>query len=136
MCVFSPRIRPPEHELPALPEIQGQRRGVEWSGEERRGEERGGAAALARWKCSLAYASIFRWTPDKTNFADGEEGTIPWLNFAAVNDRLIIEPSTDITAEALANSSAEWIPEGALVIALAGQGKTKGRVAQLAIPST
>lgn len=75
-------------------------------------------------------------TPDKTNLAYWEDGTIPWLNSGAVNDRLITAPSTYITAEAFANSSAKWIPKSALVMALAGQGKTKGMVAQLAIPST
>jgi type I restriction enzyme S subunit len=75
-------------------------------------------------------------TPDKTNMAYWQEGVIPWLNSGAVNDRLISEPSTFITTEAFANSSAKWVPAGALVMALAGQGKTKGMVAQLAIPST
>lgn len=99
------------------------------------------------WLCEVpAHWSVgsVRWltrrysggTPDKTNFAYWEEGTIPWLNSGAVNDRLINKPSTYITAEAFENSSAKWIPEGALVMALAGQGKTKGMVAQLAIPST
>jgi type I restriction enzyme S subunit len=75
-------------------------------------------------------------TPDKRNLAYWKDGTIPWLNSGAVNDRLIREPSTYITAEAFKNSSAKWIAEGALVMALAGQGKTKGMVAQLAIPAT
>ena len=75
-------------------------------------------------------------TPDKTNTAFWDEGTIPWLNSGAVNDCLIKEPSAYITDEAFANSSAKWIPKGALVMALAGQGKTKGMVAQLAIPAT
>jgi type I restriction enzyme, S subunit len=75
-------------------------------------------------------------TPDKTNLSYWQNGVIPWLNSGAVNDRLISEPSTLITAEAFANSSAKWIPVGALVMALAGQGKTKGMIAQLAIPST
>ena len=75
-------------------------------------------------------------TPDKTNLGYWEEGTVPWLNSGAVNDRIIKEPSTFITEEAYLNSSAKWIPEGALVMALAGQGKTKGMVARLAISST
>jgi len=75
-------------------------------------------------------------TPDKTNLSYWEEGTVPWLNSGAVNDRLIFEPSAYITEEAFANSSTKWVPKGALVMALAGQGKTKGMVAQLAIPST
>ena len=75
-------------------------------------------------------------TPDKANPAFWQEGSIPWLNSGAVNDRLITEPSAYITQDAFASSSAKWIPEGALVMALAGQGKTKGMVAQLAIAST
>lgn len=102
--------------------------GVEWLGE-----------VPAHWDVGNARWLTRRYsggTPDKTNLAYWEDGTIPWLNSGAVNDRLIVEPSTFITAEAFANSSAKWIPEGALLMALAGQGKTKGMVAQLAIRST
>ncbi len=102
--------------------------GVEWLGD-----------VPAHWEVGSARWLTRRYsggTPDKTNLAYWEDGTIPWLNSGAVNDRLITAPSTYITAEAFANSSAKWIPKGALVMALAGQGKTKGMVAQLAIPST
>jgi type I restriction enzyme, S subunit len=75
-------------------------------------------------------------TPDKTNTAYWQDGVIPWLNSGSVNDRLITKPSAFISAEAFAKSSAKWVPKDALVIALAGQGKTKGMVAQLAIEST
>lgn len=75
-------------------------------------------------------------TPDKNTQEYWEDGTIPWLNSGAVNQALITEPSTYITEAAFERSSAKWIPAGALVMALAGQGKTKGMVAQLAIPST
>lgn len=89
-------------------------------------------------------ASALRWlskryaggTPDKGNDSYWEDGTIPWLNSGAVNDGYITAPSELITVEGFANSSAKWIPEGALVMALAGQGKTKGMVAQLGIPTT
>lgn len=89
-------------------------------------------------------ASSLRWlskryaggTPDKGNEAYWEDGTIPWLNSGAVNDGFITSPSELITMEGFANSSAKWIPEGALVMALAGQGKTKGMVAQLGITTT
>jgi type I restriction enzyme S subunit len=82
---------------------------------------------------SLRYAG---GTPDKHNSAFWEEGDIPWLNSGAVNDGYITEPSAYITREGFLGSSAKWIPKGALVMALAGQGKTKAMVAQLGIDST
>lgn len=75
-------------------------------------------------------------TPDRSNISYWTEGTIPWLNSGAVNEPVVTEPSAMITAEALANSSARWVPAGSLLVALAGQGKTKGMVANLAIDST
>lgn len=75
-------------------------------------------------------------TPDKNRPEFWEEGTVPWLNSGAVNDGRIYEPSTYITREGLESSSAKWIPAGALLMALAGQGKTKGMVAQLMFEST
>lgn len=75
-------------------------------------------------------------TPDKAREDYWADGTIPWLNSGSVNQGLIREPSAFITEDAFANSSARWVPSGALVMALAGQGKTKGMVAQLGLPST
>ena len=102
--------------------------GVEWLGEVPEGWE----TASVRW-ISRRYSG---GTPDKTKLEYWEDGTIPWLNSGAVNDRIITEPSTYVTVDAFSNSSAKWIPKNALVMALAGQGKTKGMVAQLGIPST
>ena len=75
-------------------------------------------------------------TPDKLNQDFWTDGTIPWLNSGSVNQSIINEPSTFITQEAFEKSAAKWVKAGALVMALAGQGKTKGLVAQLGIPST
>ena len=102
--------------------------GVEWLGEVPGHWEVGSL----RWLCRRYSGG----TPDKANLSYWEDGTVPWLNSGAVNDRMITEPSAYITVEAFEKSSAKWIPSGALVMALAGQGKTKGMVAQLAIPST
>ena len=89
-------------------------------------------AASLRWM-SKRYAG---GTPDKGNEAYWADGDIPWINSGAVNDGYITQPSELITREGFANSSAKWIPKDALVMALAGQGKTKGMVAQLGIPTT
>jgi type I restriction enzyme S subunit len=75
-------------------------------------------------------------TPDKKNIDFWTNGTIPWINSGSVNDRLITECSTFITEDAFNSSSAKWIPKGSLVMALAGQGRTKGMVAQLGIDTT
>ena len=75
-------------------------------------------------------------TPSKNIEEYWEDGSVPWLNSGAVNQRLITEVSAYITQEAFENSSAKWIPKNALVMALAGQGKTKGMVAQLGIDTT
>lgn len=88
--------------------------------------------ASLRWM-SKRYAG---GTPDKGNETYWEDGEIPWINSGAVNDGYITQPSELITREGFTNSSAKWIPKDALVMALAGQGKTKGMVAQLGIPTT
>lgn len=102
--------------------------GVEWLGEV---PEHWDRTKLRR--ISIRYSG---GTPDKTKLEYGDKGTIPWLSSGEVNQSLLSKPSTFITEEAFKNSSAKWIPSDALVMALAGQGKTKGTVAQLAIPST
>lgn len=88
--------------------------------------------ANLRWISNL-YAG---GTPSKENLSFWENGSIPWINSGAVNQSLVTEPSAFITRDAFNHSSAKWIPNGSLVMALAGQGKTKGMVAQLAIDST
>lgn len=90
-----------------------------------------GSASL-KWLCQRYSGG----TPDKNRLEFWEEGSIPWLNSGAVNDGRIFEASAYITQKAFENSSAKWIPTGALVMALAGQGKTKGMVAQLMFEST
>lgn len=75
-------------------------------------------------------------TPDRNRLEYWEDGTIPWLNSGAVNQDLITEAAAFITEEAVGNSSARWVPARALVMALAGQGKTKGMTAQLAFTAT
>ncbi len=112
--------------FPAYPEYKDSR--VEWLD-----------TLPAHWeKVALKWVSrIFAGgTPDKTKTHYWENGSIPWLNSGAVNQVLISEPSAFITTEAFNSSSARWIPSGSLVMALAGQGKTKGMVAQLAIRTT
>jgi type I restriction enzyme S subunit len=112
--------------LPRYPEYKDS--GVAWLGD----VPGHWSSASLRW-LSTRYSG---GTPDKLNLDYWTDGTIPWLNSGEVNQSFISAPSTYITEEAFRNSSAKWIPQGALVMALAGQGKTKGMVAQLGIPTT
>jgi type I restriction enzyme S subunit len=112
--------------LPAYPRTKPS--GVEWLGDV---PEHWAVFAMRR--TATRYAG---GTPDRSNDSYWEEGTIPWINSGAVNQGLITEPSALITDEAYRSSSARWVPKGALVMALAGQGKTKGMVAQTAIATT
>jgi len=75
-------------------------------------------------------------TPSTKNDAFWENGTIPWLNSGTVNQKRITTASEYITEDAVKNSSTKWVPKGALVMALAGQGKTKGTVAIVEIEAT
>jgi type I restriction enzyme S subunit len=90
------------------------------------------STASLKWLCKRYSGG----TPDKGRMEFWENGTIPWLNSGAVNDGRIYEASAYITHAAFESSSAKWIPPGALLMALAGQGKTKGMVAQLMFEST
>lgn len=58
-----------------------------------------------------------------------ENGTIPWLSSGEVHNKRIIKTEKKITKLALENSSAKILPRQCCLIALAGQGKTKGTVA-------
>jgi type I restriction enzyme S subunit len=112
--------------LPAYPRYKPS--GVEWLGDV---PEQWTPLALRR--VSTRYSG---GTPDRNNDSYWEDGTIPWINSGAVNQGLITNPSTFITEEAYRNSSARWVAKGSLVMALAGQGKTKGMVAQTGIATT
>lgn len=112
--------------LPAYPRTKPS--GVAWLGDV---PEHWAPIALRR--TSTRYAG---GTPDRSNDSYWEDGTIPWINSGAVNQGLVTEPSAYITEDAYKNSSARWVAKGALVMALAGQGKTKGMVAQTGIATT
>lgn len=63
-------------------------------------------------------------------------GTIPWVKTAEVNYSVIHSTEEHITQAGLDNSSAKLLPPGTLLIAMFGQGVTRGRVAILGIEAT
>jgi len=65
-------------------------------------------------------------------------GKIPWLKTTQIQNCIITEREIDewITEEGLKKSSAKLVPKGTIVIAMIGQGKTRGQVAILDIAAT
>lgn len=74
-------------------------------------------------------------TPDRNNLDYWENGDIPWMSSGEVNKRNVYETEEKITILATRNSSAKIIPANSVLIALNGQGKTKGMSAILRIDS-
>lgn len=58
-----------------------------------------------------------------------QNGTIPWMRSGEVNLRRIYDVEGRITELGLGNSNATLIPQDSILVALAGQGKTRGTVA-------
>ena len=63
-------------------------------------------------------------------------GNIPWIKTGEVLNEEILETKEHITEDAIANSSAKLYPKGSLIIAMYGQGETRGRTAKLGIDAT
>ncbi|MGI6545985.1 MAG: restriction endonuclease subunit S [Fastidiosipilaceae bacterium] len=58
-------------------------------------------------------------------------GAIPWLSSTEIHQKRIMNPTSYITESGLKNSSAKMAPPCSVIVALAGQGKTRGTVAVL-----
>lgn len=61
------------------------------------------------------------------------DGNIPWMSSGEVNKRIIRSTDRCITQRGFDSCSTKMIPAGAVVVALAGQGKTRGTVARTRI---
>jgi type I restriction enzyme S subunit len=65
-----------------------------------------------------------------------EGGSIPWVTSACVNASLVQEPAALVTAAAMSECNLTLYPVGTLLLAMYGEGKTRGKCAELAIEST
>ena len=63
------------------------------------------------------------------------KGEIPWLPTGKVNDRVIRAADEFITEKALSECPLTLIPAGATLVAMIGEGQTRGRAAMLVIDS-
>ena len=70
-------------------------------------------------------------TPSRKRSDYWENGSVPFLKTGRVNDVFIREPDEFITSEAVVGAGAVVVPEGSVLIAMIGQGKTRGMTAKL-----
>ena len=70
-------------------------------------------------------------TPSKEKREFWENGTVPWMSSGEVNLGKVYDVEGRITQLGYDKCSTKMVPRGSVVIALAGQGKTRGTVALL-----
>lgn len=63
-------------------------------------------------------------------------GDIPWMSSGEVNQKRVTQVEKNITKAGMNGSNAKLLPVGAIMMALNGQGKTRGMVAVLEIETT
>ena len=75
-------------------------------------------------------------TPSRSNSAYWCGGTIPWVKTTEVGYRVIQDTEEHISQAGLDQSAAKLLPAGTLLLAMYGQGVTRGKVAILGIEAT
>lgn len=110
------------------PNVKMKDSGVEWIGE-----------IPENWEVTkiIYYAKLLTGgTPNKDNPAYWEDGNINWMASGEVNKEFVYEVNSKITKMGMQNSAAKILPKHSIMIALNGQGKTKGKVAVLEVETT
>ena len=75
-------------------------------------------------------------TPSRANAGYYENGSVPWIMSGAVNHPFVDEASEFVTELALQETTLRLYPKGTLILALYGEGKTRGMVSELRIEAT
>ncbi|MFN8074233.1 MAG: restriction endonuclease subunit S [Kineosporiaceae bacterium] len=75
-------------------------------------------------------------TPRRGNTAYWESGVVPWVTSGDLSDGIITQASRFVTELALHETSIRLWPKGTLLVAMYGEGKTRGTVAELGISAT
>ena len=75
-------------------------------------------------------------TPSRSRSQYWEGGDVPWLNSSAVAHQEVTAACQFVTRFALRQCHLPLVSSGAVLVAIAGQGKTRGRSAVLSIDAT
>ena len=70
---------------------------------------------------------------EEARYFDG--GTVPWIKTTSVVGGLIVAAEDFITESAVAGTNCKVFPAATILVAMYGQGQTRGRVGILAIPA-
>ena len=75
-------------------------------------------------------------TPLKSESKYYDNGTVPWITSSATSSEYINHSETYITDFALRHTTLKVYGKGTLIMAMYGQGKTRGQISQLNIDAT
>ena len=75
-------------------------------------------------------------TPSRSNAAYWAEGTIPWLNSSVVNQHEATKAAQFVTETALRKCHLPLVKSGSVLVAITGQGKTRGQAVVLSFDAT
>jgi type I restriction enzyme S subunit len=109
------------------PYVKMKESGVEWIGEIPEGWKIGALSYLAKIDTGS--------TPDRSR-PNYWNGNIPWVKTGEVRYDVITETEEYISENGLKNSATRLAPKGTILMAMYGQGVTRGRVAVLGVPAT
>ena len=65
-----------------------------------------------------------------------QDGSVPWVTSSALNDPVVSSPGNYITQQAVEEYRLSLYPIHTLLIAMYGEGKTRGKCSELMFPST
>lgn len=104
-----------------------------------RGEQQGETSlgpVPASWRLDRLgahHSVVSGGTPSRGNPSYWSGGTVPWVKTTEVDYCTITQTEEHITEQGLAESAAKVLPAGTLLMAMYGQGVTRGKVAILGI---
>ena len=70
-------------------------------------------------------------TPKRGNSKYWDNGTIPWITSGVVNELFVDEADEFISEQAIRETNTKVFPQGTLLVAMYGEGKTRGKVTEM-----
>lgn len=92
----------------------------------------------SKWiKCNIgAIGKVCNGSTPSTKEPSYWNGSIPWVSSGEVNNNIIIDTERKITEQGYDNASVKMLKKGTVLLAMIGEGKTRGQTAILNIDAT